>query len=72
MTAKPTGCGIYLNLYFHFFALVSWQRTALRSQLHTQCPQNSAESGERSVLTLGSLGLSAVCGILREADIYTN
>ena len=34
-----------------------------------QCLQNSAESGEvRSVLTLGSLCLPAVCGIQREPD----
>ena len=35
---------------------------------NTQCLQNSAESGERSVLTLASL--PAVCGIQREADLF--
>ena len=51
VTAKSTGCGldlhsrklnIYLHLYFHF---------------NTQCLQSSAESWERSILTLGSLCL---------------
>ena len=61
-TVKPTGCGfdlhsrrwnIYLNLYFHFFALVSRQSLPL----NTKCLQKSAESGKRSVLTLGFLCL---------------
>ena len=42
--------------------------------LNTQCLQNSAESRERSVLTLSSLCLlrwrPAVCGIQREADFF--
>ena len=38
---------IYLILYFHIIALIS-----------RQCFQNSAENGERSVLTLGSLYVS--------------
>ena len=41
------------NLYFHFIALARrWVQP-----LNTQCLQNLAESGERSVLTLGSLYL---------------
>ena len=49
VTVKPTGCGfdlhsrrwnIYLNLYFHFFALVSRQSATLSS-----AEKNSAESG---------------------------
>ena len=38
--------------------------------LKMQCLQNSAESGERSILTLGSLCQPAVCGIQREADLF--
>ena len=49
VTVKPTGCGfdphsrrwnIYLNLYFHFFALVSRQSAALRSATqHAKPPE---------------------------------
>ena len=62
---RKTGCGfdphsrrwnIYLNLYFHFFALVSRLSSALGSATQ-HAMQNSAESGEQSVLTLGSLCL---------------
>ena len=58
VTIKSTGCGfdlhsrkfnIYLNVYFHFFALESRRWIPL---LNTKCLQNSAESGERSVLIL--------------------
>ena len=49
---------IYLHLYVQFFALVSRQSAALSSPLNTQCLQNSAKSGQRSVLTLGCLCLS--------------
>ena len=45
VTVKPTGCGfdshsmnIYLNLYFHFFALVSRTSAALRSATHHVMP----------------------------------
>ena len=69
MTVKSTGCvfnlhsrkwNIYLHLYIHFFALVSRQSELRRHwvpPVNTQCLQNSAESGERSILTLGSLCL---------------
>ena len=66
MTVKSTGCEfdplskkLNIYLYFHFFAaLSSATQHAIR---------NLAESGERSVLTLGSLCLPAECGIQREA-----
>ena len=47
VTAKPTGCGfdphsrrgnIYLNLYFHFFALVSRLSAALSSATQHAIP----------------------------------
>ena len=47
LTVKPTGCGfdphlrrisIYLNLYFHFFALASRQSAALSSATHHAMP----------------------------------
>ena len=50
VTVKPTGCGfdpqsrrwnIYLNLYFHFFALVSRQSAALSSAIqHAMSPDS--------------------------------
>lgn len=46
-------CNIYLHLNFHFFVLVLRQKRVGESRL-----QNSTESGERSILTLGSLSLS--------------
>ena len=63
VTVKPTVCGfdphstrwnIYLNLYFHFFALVTRINAALSSATQ-HALQNSAT--ERSALTLGSLCL---------------
>ena len=68
VTVKPTGRGfdphsrrgnIFLNLYFHFFALVSRQSAALSSATqHAMPPEfGSPLSAERSVLTLGSLCL---------------
>ena len=65
VTVKPNGCwfdphsrrwNIYINLYFHFFALVSRLSAALSSATQ-HCLQNSAESGEWNVLTLSSLCL---------------
>ena len=63
VTAIPTGCGldphsrrwnIYLNLYFHFFALVSRQSAALSSATqHAMPPEFGWKWG-----TLGSLCLS--------------
>ena len=75
VTVKPTGCGfdphsrrwnIYLNLYFHFFALVSTQSPALSSATqHTMPPEFERKSG------LGFLcPYPAVCGIQREADLF--
>ena len=70
VTVKPTGCGfdphsrrwnIYFNLYFHFIALVSNTAQCWVLPINTQCLQNSAESGERSVLTIGSLCLLCQC-----------
>ena len=48
---------ISLNLYFHFFALVSRQRRRRAPPFITQCLQNSAESGKRSFWRLGYLCL---------------
>ena len=74
VTIKPTGCGfdphsrrwnIYLNLYFHFFPLVSRQSAALSSATqHAMPPESpdsrfSKQSEERSVLTLGCLPCAA-------------
>ena len=66
VTVKSTGCGfdphsrrwsIYLNVYFHFFALVTRLSAALSSATHHAMPPEFTETGERSVLTLGSLCL---------------
>ena len=45
-------CNIYLNFYFHFFALVSWYKAVL--PLNIQCHQNSAKNGALNVITLNS------------------
>ena len=68
MVSIPTrGNGIFiLNYISIFFVLVYRQSAALSSVLNTQCLQNPAESGERSVLTLGSLCLLR---IQHEADL---
>ena len=73
-----TGCGFdcvwleemkYLfKFIFPFLALVSGQSEALRSPLNMQRLQNSEESVERSVLTLGSFAYPVVSGIQREAN----
>ena len=80
MTVNAIGCGfdphlmklnIYLNLYFHFFALVSRQHAALSSAAQHAFLLSSSESGEWNGLT--QLLLSAylaVGGILREADDF--
>ena len=82
VTVKPTGCGfdphsrrwnIYLNLYFHSSLWCRGQARRWVLPLNTQCLQNSAESGERSVLTLDGYLVSvypAVCGIQLEADLF--
>ena len=61
VTVNATGCGFVSyskkQMYlYNFFALVSRKTVAL--SFATQYLQNSAESGERSVLTLGSLCLA--------------
>ena len=43
-----------LLLLFHFFALVTRYNKVFNPLLNAQCLQNSAESGERNVLKLGS------------------
>ena len=61
VTAKPTGCGfdphsrrwnIYLNLYFHFFALVSRLSAALSSATqHAMPPEFGREWGTECLNT---------------------
>ena len=67
VTVKPIGCGfdphlrrwnIYLNVYFHFFALVSRLSAALSSATQHAMPPKFGRNAERSVLTLGSLCLT--------------
>ena len=67
VTRKPTGCGfdphsrrwnIYLNLYWHFFALVSRRSAALSSATQHAIPPDSVKSGAWIVLILGILCLS--------------
>ena len=62
VTVKPTGCGFeemkYLLKFIFFSSL--WCRGKARRwdlSLNTQCIQNPAESGERSVLILDSICL---------------
>ena len=47
-----------------------WLRSPLSADLNTQWLQNSAESGERSVFTLGSLWLPCYVRIQRESDLF--
>ena len=77
VNVKSIDCGfhphaIYLIIYlhFHFFALVSRRSAALSSATqHAMIQiQNSAESGERCVLTLGSLYL--LCCVRDKAGSY--
>ena len=57
---------IYLNVYFHFFVLVSGQSVALSSAApHTMLSEFDRKWSD---LTLGSSVCPAVCGIQREAD----
>ena len=61
VTVKPTGCGfdphlmrrnIYLNLYFHFFALVSRTSTALSSATqHAMPPEFGGKWGTECLIT---------------------
>ena len=49
----------FINIFDHrFFTLITRQSVALSSQLYKEYLENSAENGERSVLTLGSFCLS--------------
>ena len=57
---------IYLNLFFHSLWCPGKARRCV-APLNTQCPQNSAGSGERSILTLGSLCI-ACCAIQCDAE----
>ena len=61
VTVKPTGCGfdshsrrlnIYLNLYFHFFALVSRQNAALSSATSNVMPPEFGRKWGTECLTL--------------------
>ena len=64
---KPTGCGfnpysrrrnIYLNLYFHLFALVSRQCAALSSATQHAMPPESGRKWGTECLSTGFLCLS--------------
>ena len=64
VTVKSTGCGFdshsrkwNIYLYFHFSLWCRGKARRWVPPLNTQCLQNLAESGERSVFTLGSLCL---------------
>ena len=67
VTVKLTGCGfdprsirwnIYLNLFFHFFALVSRLSAALSSATqHAMPPEFGRKWGTECLMTLGSLCL---------------
>ena len=59
----------YLNLYFHFFALVS-TRWVPPLNTHSISPMNLAESDKWSVLTLGFFTYNVMCGIQREAWFF--
>ena len=74
VTVKQIGCGfdphskrwnIYLNLYFHFFALVSKQSAALSSATQHAMPP---EFGRKWGTEVPS-AYSAVCGIQRKANL---
>ena len=66
VVVQPTGCGfdphsrrrnIYLNLYFHFFALVSKLSAGLSSTTQHAMPPEFGRQWGTGVLTLGSLCL---------------
>ena len=79
VTVNATGCGfdphssklnMYLNVYIHFFALVSRQIAALSSATqHAISPESGGKLGTE---WLGTLGVPnaylAECGIQRETD----
>ena len=89
VTAKPTGCGfdlhsrrwnIYLNLYFHFFALVSRLSAALSSATrHAMPPEFGRKRGKECLNTRFPLPTLLCAGysvklfffnFLKEMEIY--
>ena len=82
VTVRPTGCGfdprsmrwnIYLNLYFHFFTLVSRQSAALSSATQHAMPPEFGRKWRTECLNIRfplSLAYLSVCGIQREADLF--
>ena len=79
VTAKWTGCGfdshwrklnIYLNFYFHFFALVSRQSAAMSSATQHAMPPVFGEKWEMECLNTRFPAYPAACGIQREPDLF--
>ena len=80
VTVNVSGCefdphsrkwNIYLNVYLNFLrSAVEVKAQRWFPAFNTQCFQNSADNGKRSILILGSLCLPC-CGIQREADNNT-
>ena len=84
---KPTGCGfdphlrrwnIYLNLYFHFFALVSRQSAALNSGTqHAMPPEFGRKWGTECLITkvplptLLGAGYSVKLILYRKSQVHT-
>ena len=81
VTVKPTACGfdlhsrrwnIYLNLYFHFFGLVSRLSAALSSATqHSMPPEFGRKRGTECLNTGFPLPTLTVCRIQREADLIS-
>ena len=70
VSVKPTGCGfdphskrwnIYLNLYFHFFALVSRQSTTLSSATQHEMPPEIGRKWETERLSTRFPLLTLLC-----------
>ena len=83
VTVKPTGCGfdphprrwnIYLNLYFHFFALVSRQSAVLSSATqHAMPPEFGRKWGTECPNTIFSLStLLCAAGYSVKVIFYFN
>ena len=79
MTVNATGCGfdphsrtcnIYLNLYIHYFALVSRQSAALSSATQNLMPAEFGGKWEKDCLNTGFPLPTLMCGIQREADLF--
>ena len=80
VTVKPTGCGfdphsrrwnIYLNLYFHFFALVSRLSAALSSATqHATPPEFGRKWGTECLNTRFPLPTLLCAGPIRSICIY--